>query len=265
MLKIFLTLAMLLFATSHALTQIRLSYLIVSDNGSGSDLLSFGYMVDATCGIDSIIPCEAAEPPPPPPAGILDARWIGCSEGRKCDVRGYRLPTTIDTFTVKFQPSDAGFPMSFRWDREAVEGMCDSAWFQDYFGGFFFRVRMDVDSQFTLSNPTLSSARIILFGQDPLTVIEDGETAPESFALHQNYPNPFNPSTRIEYRIPAKEFVQLRIFDVLGKEISTLVNQVQSHGTHVAEFAGDGFPSGVYFYRLEAGTFVEQKKMLLLK
>ncbi len=86
-----------------------------------------------------------------------------------------------------------------------------------------------------------------------------------TFWLSDNYPNPFNPSTRIEYRIPAKEFVQLRVFDVLGKEISTLVNQVQSHGTHVAEFAGDGLPSGVYFYRLEAGTFVEQRKMVLLR
>lgn len=94
-----------------------------------------------------------------------------------------------------------------------------------------------------------------------------GEVRGPSIAvdLAQNYPNPFNPSTRIEYQLPLKEFVSLKVFDVLGREVAVLVNEVQSPGTHVAEFSGAGLASGVYFYRLESGGFVETKRLVLLR
>ena len=88
---------------------------------------------------------------------------------------------------------------------------------------------------------------------------------PISYNLHQNYPNPFNPVTRIEYEIPAKSFVNLKIFDILGREISTLVNKEQNGGTYEVDFNGSGLASGVYFYRLTTEKFTDTKKMVLIR
>lgn len=94
-----------------------------------------------------------------------------------------------------------------------------------------------------------------------------------TFQLHQNYPNPFNPTTKIKYTIPSVEtrhasslqMVTLKIYDVLGNEIATLINEEKPAGEFEIEFNASGLPSGVYFYQLKAGSFIETKKMLLLK
>lgn len=88
---------------------------------------------------------------------------------------------------------------------------------------------------------------------------------PNNFALMQNYPNPFNPSTAISYQLPANSVVTLRVYDVLGKEIRTLVNERQNAGTYTIRFDGSGLPSGVYFYRLQAGNYSATKKLLFMK
>ncbi len=85
------------------------------------------------------------------------------------------------------------------------------------------------------------------------------------YSLSQNYPNPFNPSTSIKYSIPQSSNVTLKVFDVLGSEIITLLNKEQSAGNYEVEFDGSDLTSGIYFYRLQAGDFVETKKMILLK
>jgi hypothetical protein len=86
-----------------------------------------------------------------------------------------------------------------------------------------------------------------------------------AFELAQNYPNPFNPTTTIRYQIPTAETVSLKVYDVLGKEVATLVSGRQEAGSYAVEFNAAGFSSGVYFYRLQAGGFVETKKMMLVK
>lgn len=86
-----------------------------------------------------------------------------------------------------------------------------------------------------------------------------------SFSLNQNYPNPFNPSTNISYSIPHSGFVSLKIYDVLGKEIKTLVNTNQPSGYYEIEFNSDNLASGIYFYKLQAGESLDTKKMILLK
>jgi hypothetical protein len=91
------------------------------------------------------------------------------------------------------------------------------------------------------------------------------ELTPASYSLHQNYPNPFNPSTNIRYDIPKNGFVKLVVYDMLGKEIETLVNEKQSAGTCEATFDATNYVSGVYFYRLTTNGFSETKRMILLK
>ncbi len=85
------------------------------------------------------------------------------------------------------------------------------------------------------------------------------------FNLEQNYPNPFNPTTNIKFQIAETEFVTLQIFDLLGNNINTLVNNVLSAGSYNISFDASGLPSGTYFYRLEAGSLIETRKMILLK
>lgn len=91
------------------------------------------------------------------------------------------------------------------------------------------------------------------------------QEVPEGYLLYQNYPNPFNPITNIKYQITNKSYIELKIFDILGRQIETLVSKIQKPGSYEAEWDGEDYPSGVYFYRLEAGTFVDSKKMVLVK
>jgi hypothetical protein len=88
---------------------------------------------------------------------------------------------------------------------------------------------------------------------------------PMEFVLHQNYPNPFNPTTKINYELPITNYVELTIYSILGRRIATLVSQQQKAGHHQVELNALGLASGVYYYRLEAGGFVDVKKMVLLR
>ncbi len=96
------------------------------------------------------------------------------------------------------------------------------------------------------------------------TGVGDDKT-PVAFALHQNYPNPFNPSTTIRYGLPQRSTVSLTVFNALGQRVRQLVNEEQEAGYHEVKFDGTGLASGVYFYRLRAGGFVETKKFLFLQ
>jgi len=94
---------------------------------------------------------------------------------------------------------------------------------------------------------------------------ESTEAIPVEFYLHQNYPNPFNPNTIINYALPENVNVELRVYDILGSEIATLVNEEKPPGNYEVEFNGTDLTSGIYFYRLKAGSFIETKKMVLMK
>jgi hypothetical protein len=99
-----------------------------------------------------------------------------------------------------------------------------------------------------------------------LTGIEDvTATIITEFVLHQNYPNPFNPSTTIEFTLPKAEFTSLKVYNILGKEVSTLISKKLNQGNHTYQFDGKNLASGVYYYRLEAGNYVETRKMIYLK
>jgi len=108
----------------------------------------------------------------------------------------------------------------------------------------------------------------IVYGDTTLTSIYNySDQIPDKYSLSQNYPNPFNPSTNLEFGISELGFVSLKIYDGLGREVQTLVNEQLAPGTYNYQFSTINYPlsSGVYFYRLEAGRFVETKRMMLLK
>ena len=88
---------------------------------------------------------------------------------------------------------------------------------------------------------------------------------PEKYELYQNYPNPFNPSTTIKYSVPQGSNVLIKVFDILGNEIETLVNEEKLVGIYEASWNATSLPSGVYFYKLQAGSFIDTGKMILLK
>jgi hypothetical protein len=100
----------------------------------------------------------------------------------------------------------------------------------------------------------------------PLSVAPNvSSEKPSSFKLAQNYPNPFNPATTITYQLPTFSDVKLEVFDVLGRKVASLVNATQPAGTYSVNFNASHLASGIYFYRLQAGSFVETKKMMLVK
>lgn len=100
---------------------------------------------------------------------------------------------------------------------------------------------------------------------DAPTNIEEQLTSPSTFSLEQNYPNPFNPSTNIKYSIPQSSNVVLKIYDVLGNKVTTLINEEKPAGNYEVDFDASNLSSGTYFYQLRAGAYIETKKMILMK
>ena len=99
-----------------------------------------------------------------------------------------------------------------------------------------------------------------------IAFINDKNTShPNDFILKQNYPNPFNPITTIEYSIPKQSNVTIKVYDILGREVATLVNEEKPVGNYKVKFDGSGLSSGIYFYRMVAGGYSETKKLVFLK
>jgi len=101
---------------------------------------------------------------------------------------------------------------------------------------------------------------------DPVSDVEETSTdIPNTFNLKQNYPNPFNPSTIIKYSVPENGFVKLSVYNLVGEEVNVLVNETVNAGFYEVTFNAANLPSGTYFYRIQAGNYIETKKMVLMK
>ena len=128
---------------------------------------------------------------------------------------------------------------------------------------------LQADSLPAIQNPLLLSAQYYHASSEPLIIdiwdVNDDVLTLNYFRLEQNYPNPFNPVTTIKYSIPSQSFVQLKVYDVLGNEIITLINEEKTAGNYEIEFNASEIPSGVYFYTLNVGEFVQTRKMILIK
>jgi len=126
----------------------------------------------------------------------------------------------------------------------------------------------DLDGRTDIAITSTSDSLFVLYNLGGGTVgIQDQEIEeiPASFSLAQNFPNPFNPTTTIQYSLPQAGNISLKIFNLLGEEVKTMADEYQEAGNHSVHFNANSLASGIYFYRLQAGSFVETKKMILLK
>ena len=116
-----------------------------------------------------------------------------------------------------------------------------------------------------LAVPIMFANRIVFLPVNPVSVNDNIQGALQMFQINQNYPNPFNPITTIKYQIPKLSFVTLKVYDILGNEIATLVNEEKTTGNYQIEFDASSLSSGIYFYRIQSGDFVQTRKMVLLR
>ncbi len=249
------------------------TWIAISNATGYKDTLWFGFDSTAMCGEDPGL-CEISLAEPcGAPSTILCVWWSSpCWPGSsgdplwRYDFRRYVSRTDVDTHRIGFQPGEAGYPLTFRWDRQVIGSLSDST-VLTYFSGGTYRQRMDLSDSLVITDEPIFQLRLFRYGQQLTTTYVDGvnKRLPSNFVLSQNYPNPFNPSTRISYQLTANSFVSLKVLNLLGQEVATLVTAEQEPGEHSGEWNADGLPSGVYIYRLTTAGATTAKKMLLLR
>lgn len=208
-----------------------------------------------------------------PPAGAFDARYLNppgytlLGEGILQDYRRYVWSTTIDTHVISFQPFiGPGYPMTLRWIRTEIQLLSDSAVLVDLLG-FILRTRMDLQDSLIVTNDQVGQLQLYVYGQyaDPTTVEQIFLRMPVGFALHQNYPNAFNPGTVITFQLPTSDFVRLKVYDILGREVATLFEGERVAGGHTVEWMPEGISGGIYTYWLTTSYITLARKMIFLK
>ena len=173
------------------------------------------------------------------------------------DAGWQRISIPLADFRV--DPGGNGFDRKGWW---GIEG--NDALDLDMIKGFTFEFSISAN-QGDVAMGILILDDIVLIGEGPTGVEELSFLNPQEYSLMQNYPNPFNSSTIIKYKIAESNHVTLKIYDILGKEIKTLVNSYQNLGQHQVHWSAEGLPSGNYFYQIKSGGFSESKKIILQK
>ncbi|MBK8552561.1 MAG: T9SS type A sorting domain-containing protein [Ignavibacteria bacterium] len=123
----------------------------------------------------------------------------------------------------------------------------------------YYYISATSNSGRTSTKPLTAPSGYIKFAIDNPTSVIQNNSAPGNFSLSQNYPNPFNPVTKLEFRISDYGFVSLKVYDVLGNEVRTLVNEKKSAGSYTITFDGSNLSSGIYFYKLTAGEYYDEE------
>jgi hypothetical protein len=160
--------------------------------------------------------------------------------------------------------------MVFRYDRVDSSGIRTFySWNMDGRGFFHYTFKWEVGLLSVTFNDGCTCmdgfyGNRTLLGQN-LTSVNYGQVHLWNYQLNQNYPNPFNPSTIISFNLPTRTFVTLKIFDLLGREVATLISEELSAGNYSRQWNASKLPSGIYFYRLQAGSYAQSKKLVLLK
>jgi hypothetical protein len=169
-----------------------------------------------------------------------------------------KLNSSVDSL-IYYSLSPAGTISSAIFRMNLVENLTE------YFGPVPGIRYVDGDSCFAAYSPMNAPSVWVAYGcTGPLNGIEK-ETVPVTYRLEQNYPNPFNPSTTITFSIPKKAIVRIAVYNVLGKEISVIINKYIDRGNYNVTFDGKNLSSGIYYYKLETGSYTDVKKMVLIK
>ena len=238
------------------------------DNGSGVATDTFGFHPNATYCPDGQIDSDLVEEELPfGIPGIFDFRFVDHRIGGACMGSGLRIhiqeASKIDTFRMRFFPSDAGYPFVFRWP-SGLDTSFDFLRIDDVSDGLGTIADMLTDTMLVVTNPMLfkldiiGALKLVPVGNNP-------DIIPDKYSLLQNYPNPFNPITTIQYQLPEGNWVSLKLFNLLGEEVKALVNEYQPAGVKSIRLEATDLPSGVYMYRLQAGSYTASKRLVLMK
>jgi hypothetical protein len=226
-----------------------------------SRTIFFGVDPTATDTIDYHLGEEKL--PPFPPAGVMEVRFIlpqdnySGSFGSERDFRNGDIPFSGQKeHRIKFQ-SHGNLKMIYNLASTIAIHV------EDLFGGIL--INTDITGSDTLNIPDNLEQLKLLVTYTNATDVEDEKLNPNDFNLSQNYPNPFNPSTTIKYTLGEAQFVSLKVYDVLGNEVATLVKEEVIAGSYNVSFNANGLSSGIYFYSLTAGEITQTKSMMLLK
>ncbi|MFI5251354.1 MAG: SdrD B-like domain-containing protein [Bacteroidota bacterium] len=228
--------------TSRRVQTEKLNTIEISGNNGHSQILYFGI------GIDNSSAITASDLPPKPPAGIFDVRFGSQRTIELID------PTKIirTTLPIEIQSNAASLHITWNINQDGIRYRLVETKSGKNIAGGFLQGAGEADVE---NIPMMLSVEPALATKD----------IPSSFSLDQNYPNPFNPSTIITYNLAQPTFVRLRIFNVLGQEVSTLVNDWQLASTYSVTLDASKLASGVYYYSLETKEFTSSKKMMLIR
>lgn len=201
--------------------------------------------------------------PPFPPAPTLEVRFnmpLNSFSGEKSSYRDFRNGTIPFTgqkeHRIQFQ-SHGSLKMYCTLPPQITIHV------EDLFGGVLVNKDLTGDDSLSILD-ALNQLKLII-NYTNATDVDDESTNPSNFSLSQNFPNPFNPSTTINFSLIETQYVSLKVFDILGREVATLINGEVSSGNHSVDFSAAGFTSGIYFYQLKAGDQSLTKSMILMK
>jgi hypothetical protein len=241
------------------------SFITVNDGREESRILFFGVDPQATDGIDANL--GEALLPPFPPLGVFEAQMFlpaNNFNGTEASYADYRAGTSPFSgekeHRIRYQRGEGDSIVIYWALPQQISGRL-----QDIITGTLVDVSISGNGSFLVPNPDAIQSLKLLITYNNATDVEVENSTPEYYNLSQNYPNPFNPSTKIQYSISSNQIVKLKIYDVLGKEITTLVNKEQSAGTYEVNFDGNNLTSGIYFYTITAGDYTDTKSMILMK
>jgi Secretion system C-terminal sorting domain len=235
---------------------------IQATNGVSTDkIFSLGVEPMSTNGFDAKY--DAPRPPRNPGANYLELYTVHTGSNYPAFLgsryaKDFRDSTGMTwTFTVESSKDSA---VTLSWDKSNLAGLNQKIVLRDSSNGQI----VDMSATNTYSFAYISPHTFMINGTITNVKPNNG-ILPAVFALLQNYPNPFNPSTKISYQLPKSSFVTLKVYDIIGKEVSTLVNEQKDAGEYEVTFDGSRLASGVYFYRMTAATFTAVKKFVLMK
>jgi len=196
-----------------------------------------------------------------------DTLWTKLYKGRptSSQVLNCVISTYSGLYLFLNSRADGIWWPNYNCDIFALDGNGNEIWYKTIGGTSLSSVIQATDSSYVVSGWADGDFFIAKLGYSLTGLKQSNENITNDFSLSQNYPNPFNPSTTIEFSLPKSEFTTLKVFNILGKEVLTLVSNKLHSGNHTYQFDGKNLASGIYYYQLTAGDYREVKKMILVR